>query len=101
MGTGAGGGPNRAPFWPQSLGEVQQLQKTLMSPAEAAGFLHGSRDSGGSSKASSCDTDDFVMVPAQFAGQLSPATLGQNIEGVPSSLWPWSLPLRGFQEGMG
>lgn len=70
MGTGAGGGPSRAPFWPQSLGEVQQLQKTLMSPAEAAGFLHGSRDSGGSSKASSCDTDDFVMVPAQFAGQL-------------------------------
>lgn len=44
------------------------LQKTLTSPADAIGFLHGSRDSGGSSK-DSCDTDDFVMVPAQFPGQ--------------------------------
>ncbi|XP_006045581.3 serine/threonine-protein kinase ULK1 isoform X4 [Bubalus bubalis] len=59
------------PSDPQSLGEMQQeLQKTLTSPAEAAGFLHGSRDSGGSSKDSSCDTDDFVMVPAQFPGDL-------------------------------
>ncbi|EPQ12092.1 Serine/threonine-protein kinase ULK1 [Myotis brandtii] len=49
---------------------MQQLQKTLTSPAEAAGFLQGSRDSGGSSKDSSCDTDDFVMVPAQFPGDL-------------------------------
>ncbi|XP_017916923.1 PREDICTED: serine/threonine-protein kinase ULK1 isoform X3 [Capra hircus] len=56
---------------PPSLGEMQQeLQKTLTSPAEAAGFLQGSRDSGGSSKDSSCDTDDFVMVPAQFPGDL-------------------------------
>ncbi|XP_065760183.1 serine/threonine-protein kinase ULK1 isoform X1 [Muntiacus reevesi] len=59
------------PSDPQSLGEMQQeLQKTLTSPAEAAGFLQGSRDSGGSSKDSSCDTDDFVMVPAQFPGDL-------------------------------
>uniref|UniRef100_F7F329 non-specific serine/threonine protein kinase n=1 Tax=Callithrix jacchus TaxID=9483 RepID=F7F329_CALJA len=54
---------------PQSLGEMQQLQKTLTSPADATGFLHSSRDSGGS-KDSSCDTDDFVMVPAQFPGDL-------------------------------
>uniref|UniRef100_A0A452RRA7 Unc-51 like autophagy activating kinase 1 n=1 Tax=Ursus americanus TaxID=9643 RepID=A0A452RRA7_URSAM len=55
---------------PPSLGEVQQqLRKTLTSPADAAGFLQGSRGSGGSSKDSSCDTDDFVMVPAQFPGQ--------------------------------
>uniref|UniRef100_A0A2K5KCX8 non-specific serine/threonine protein kinase n=1 Tax=Colobus angolensis palliatus TaxID=336983 RepID=A0A2K5KCX8_COLAP len=54
---------------PPSLGEMQQLQKTLTSPADAAGFLHSSRDSGGS-KDSSCDTDDFVMVPAQFPGDL-------------------------------
>ncbi|XP_029412314.1 serine/threonine-protein kinase ULK1 isoform X3 [Nannospalax galili] len=54
---------------PPSLGEMPQLQKTLTSPADAAGFLHGSRDSGGSSK-DSCDTDDFVMVPAQFPGDL-------------------------------
>ncbi|XP_062939628.1 serine/threonine-protein kinase ULK1 isoform X1 [Cynocephalus volans] len=55
---------------PPSLGEMPQLQKTLTSPAHTAGFLHGSRDSGGSSKDSSCDTDDFVMVPAQFPGDL-------------------------------
>ncbi|XP_008251411.2 serine/threonine-protein kinase ULK1 isoform X1 [Oryctolagus cuniculus] len=54
---------------PPSLGEMPPLQKTLTSPAAAAGFLHGSRDSGGSSK-DSCDTDDFVMVPAQFPGDL-------------------------------
>ncbi|XP_074212514.1 serine/threonine-protein kinase ULK1 isoform X2 [Camelus bactrianus] len=30
----------------------------------------GSRDSGSSSKDSSCDTDDFVMVPAQLPGDL-------------------------------
>uniref|UniRef100_G1RAV4 Serine/threonine-protein kinase n=1 Tax=Nomascus leucogenys TaxID=61853 RepID=G1RAV4_NOMLE len=54
---------------PPSLGEMQQLQKTLTSPADTAGFLHSSRDSGGS-KDSSCDTDDFVMVPAQFPGDL-------------------------------
>ncbi|XP_012927320.1 serine/threonine-protein kinase ULK1 isoform X2 [Heterocephalus glaber] len=54
---------------PPSLGEMAPLQKTLTSPADAAGFLHGSRDSGGSSK-DSCDTDDFVMVPAQFPGDL-------------------------------
>ncbi|XP_064235610.1 serine/threonine-protein kinase ULK1 [Aotus nancymaae] len=51
---------------PPSLGE---MQKTLTSPADATGFLHSSRDSGGS-KDSSCDTDDFVMVPAQFPGDL-------------------------------
>lgn len=64
---------------PPSLGEAQQLQKTLTSPAEAAGFLHGSRDSGGSSKASSCDTDDFVMVPAQFAGDLAAEVAGAKV----------------------
>eukprot|EP00069_Balaena_mysticetus_P010144 bmy_20540T0 len=58
---------------PQSLGE---MQKTLTSPAEAAGFLQGSRDSGGSSKDSSCDTDDFVMVPAQFPGDLVAEAVG-------------------------
>lgn len=65
-----GGRSQRLPSDPQSLGDMQQqLQKTLTSPADAAGFLHGSRGSGGSSKDSSCDTDDFVMVPAQFPGQ--------------------------------
>ncbi|XP_016046403.1 serine/threonine-protein kinase ULK1 isoform X3 [Erinaceus europaeus] len=62
---------------PPSLGDMQQLQKTLISPAEAAGFLQGSRDSGGSSK-DSCDTDDFVMVPAQFAGDLVAEVAGSR-----------------------
>ncbi|KAM5238812.1 serine/threonine-protein kinase ULK1 [Ctenodactylus gundi] len=53
---------------PPSLGELPQLQKTLTCPTDA-GFLHGSGGSGGSSK-DSCDTDDFVMVPAQFPGDL-------------------------------
>ncbi|XP_041754403.1 serine/threonine-protein kinase ULK1 isoform X8 [Coregonus clupeaformis] len=53
----------------QSLAEVQQLRaKTLTSPTQdAPGFLL--KDSSGgvcSSKNSSCDTDDFVMVPAHF-----------------------------------
>uniref|UniRef100_A0A8C3SXU6 non-specific serine/threonine protein kinase n=1 Tax=Chelydra serpentina TaxID=8475 RepID=A0A8C3SXU6_CHESE len=55
----------------QSLGEMQQLrEKALVSPAQdSPGFLHGSKDSAeSSSKNSSCDTDDFVMVPAQFDG---------------------------------
>uniref|UniRef100_A0A8C3BVT6 non-specific serine/threonine protein kinase n=1 Tax=Cairina moschata TaxID=8855 RepID=A0A8C3BVT6_CAIMO len=57
-----------------SLGEMQQQlqEKTLASPTQdSPGFLHGSKDSAGSSsKNSSCDTDDFVMVPAQFSSKL-------------------------------
>lgn len=52
----------------------QQLQeKALASPTQdSPGFLHGSKDSAGSSsKNSSCDTDDFVMVPAQFSSKLT------------------------------
>ncbi|XP_006874126.1 PREDICTED: serine/threonine-protein kinase ULK1 [Chrysochloris asiatica] len=58
---------------PPSLGDMQQLQKTLTSPAAAATFLQGSRESAGS-KDSSCDTDDFVMVPAHFPGDLGAET---------------------------
>ncbi|KAK0153986.1 Serine/threonine-protein kinase ULK1 [Merluccius polli] len=54
---------------PQSLAEGQHLRpKTLASPTQdAAGFfLKDSSGGAGSSKnSSSCDTDDFVMVPAQ------------------------------------
>ncbi|XP_070844610.1 serine/threonine-protein kinase ULK1 isoform X1 [Chaetodon trifascialis] len=61
---------------PQSLAEVQHLRaKALASPTqEAAGFLlKDSSGVGGSSKnSSSCDTDDFVMVPAHFTtGELT------------------------------
>ncbi|XP_063820731.1 serine/threonine-protein kinase ULK1 isoform X2 [Pseudophryne corroboree] len=67
---------------PPSLGEMQQLQeKTLVSPIpDSPGFLQVSKESGGSSsKNSSCDTDDFVMVPAQF-----PSSQGDNAEATTS-----------------
>uniref|UniRef100_A0AAY5KUB9 non-specific serine/threonine protein kinase n=1 Tax=Esox lucius TaxID=8010 RepID=A0AAY5KUB9_ESOLU len=53
----------------QSLAEVQQLRtKTLASPTQDAPvfLLKDSSGGGCSSKNSSCDTDDFVMVPAHF-----------------------------------
>uniref|UniRef100_A0A4W5RMA3 non-specific serine/threonine protein kinase n=1 Tax=Hucho hucho TaxID=62062 RepID=A0A4W5RMA3_9TELE len=52
----------------QSLAEVQQHRaKTLASPTQdSPGFLKDSSGGGCSSKNSSCDTDDFVMVPAHF-----------------------------------
>lgn len=57
----------------------QQLQeKALASPTQGSpGFLHGSKDSAGSSsKNSSCDTDDFVMVPAQFSSKVVSESAG-------------------------
>ncbi|XP_029511141.1 serine/threonine-protein kinase ULK1-like isoform X5 [Oncorhynchus nerka] len=60
---------------PQSLAEVQQLRaKTLASPTHDAPGLVLKDSSGGgcSSKNSSCDTDDFVMVPVHFpTGELT------------------------------
>ncbi|XP_062867143.1 serine/threonine-protein kinase ULK1 isoform X2 [Trichomycterus rosablanca] len=59
---------------PQSLGEIQQTRaKALASPTQdSPGFpLKDSAGGGGSSKNSSCDTDDFVMVPAHFPGELA------------------------------
>ncbi|XP_051536401.1 serine/threonine-protein kinase ULK1-like isoform X2 [Myxocyprinus asiaticus] len=60
----------------QSLAEIQQVRaKVLASPTQdSPGFLL--KDSGGgggasSSKNSSCDTDDFVMVPAHFSSELT------------------------------
>ncbi|KAM6340684.1 serine/threonine-protein kinase ULK1 isoform 7-T7 [Alca torda] len=65
---------------PQSLGEMQQQlqEKALASPTQdSPGFLHGSKESAGSSsKNSSCDTDDFVMVPAQFSSDLAAEAAG-------------------------
>uniref|UniRef100_A0A8D0H1Q5 non-specific serine/threonine protein kinase n=1 Tax=Sphenodon punctatus TaxID=8508 RepID=A0A8D0H1Q5_SPHPU len=72
------------PCFEQSLGEMQQLQeKALASPTQdSPGFLHRSKDSAGSSsKNSSCDTDDFVMVPAQFSSkQTAEAAGGKPIQ---------------------
>ncbi|KAG8597409.1 hypothetical protein GDO81_002276 [Engystomops pustulosus] len=70
---------------PQSLGEMQQLQeKTLVLPMpDSPGFLQGSKESAGSSsKNSSCDTDDFVMVPAQFPSSqdIAEATTSKPIQ---------------------
>ncbi|XP_027757174.1 serine/threonine-protein kinase ULK1 isoform X3 [Empidonax traillii] len=65
---------------PQSLGEMQQQlqEKALASPTQdSPGILHRSKDSAGSSsKNSSCDTDDFVMVPAQFSSDLTAEAAG-------------------------
>ncbi|XP_030316295.1 serine/threonine-protein kinase ULK1 isoform X3 [Calypte anna] len=65
---------------PQSIGEMQQQlqEKALASPTQdSPGFLHGSKDSAGSSsKNSSCDTDDFVMVPAQFSSDITAEAAG-------------------------
>nr|XP_009930814.1 PREDICTED: serine/threonine-protein kinase ULK1 [Opisthocomus hoazin] len=65
---------------PPSLGEMQQQlqEKALASPTQdSPGFLHGSKDSAGSSsKNSSCDTDDFVMVPAQLSSDLTVEAAG-------------------------
>uniref|UniRef100_A0A8C1IMD0 non-specific serine/threonine protein kinase n=1 Tax=Cyprinus carpio TaxID=7962 RepID=A0A8C1IMD0_CYPCA len=56
---------------PQSLAEIQQVRaKALASPTQdSPGYLlkdSGGGGGGSSSKNSSCDTDDFVMVPAHF-----------------------------------
>ncbi|XP_034047485.1 serine/threonine-protein kinase ULK1 isoform X3 [Thalassophryne amazonica] len=59
---------------PQSLAEVQQQRaKALASPThEATDFLKDLSGGGGSSKnSSSCDTDDFVIVPAHFTTELT------------------------------
>ncbi|XP_060746192.1 serine/threonine-protein kinase ULK1 isoform X3 [Tachysurus vachellii] len=59
---------------PQSLGEIQQNRaKALASPTQdSPGFLLKDSAGGeGSSKNSSCDTDDFVMVPANFPSELT------------------------------
>ncbi|KAA0719902.1 Serine/threonine-protein kinase ULK1 [Triplophysa tibetana] len=61
---------------PQSLAEIQQIRaKALASPTQdSPGYLlkdSGGGGGGSSSKNSSCDMDDFVMVPAHFPGDLT------------------------------
>ncbi|XP_066544921.1 serine/threonine-protein kinase ULK1 isoform X3 [Amia ocellicauda] len=67
---------------PPSVAEMQQLRaKTLTSPTQdSPGFLL--KDSAGSSsKNSSCDTDDFVMVPAQFPSEIaSEGAMGKPVQ---------------------
>uniref|UniRef100_A0A673ID09 non-specific serine/threonine protein kinase n=1 Tax=Sinocyclocheilus rhinocerous TaxID=307959 RepID=A0A673ID09_9TELE len=72
---------------PQSLAEIQQVRaKALASPTQdSPGYLlkdSGGGGGGSSSKNSSCDTDDFVMVPAHFPSESSlPASGGQCSQG--------------------
>uniref|UniRef100_A0A8C6Y3U1 non-specific serine/threonine protein kinase n=1 Tax=Naja naja TaxID=35670 RepID=A0A8C6Y3U1_NAJNA len=57
---------------PPSLGEMPHLQEKVPASPQlgSPAFLHRSKESAGSSsKNSSCDTDDFVMVPAQFTSK--------------------------------
>uniref|UniRef100_A0A8C2B1G1 non-specific serine/threonine protein kinase n=1 Tax=Cyprinus carpio TaxID=7962 RepID=A0A8C2B1G1_CYPCA len=66
----------RHPFLEQSLAEIQQVRaKALASPTQdSPGYLlkdSGGGGGGSSSKNSSCDTDDFVMVPAHFPSELT------------------------------
>uniref|UniRef100_A0A6Q2X3X9 non-specific serine/threonine protein kinase n=1 Tax=Esox lucius TaxID=8010 RepID=A0A6Q2X3X9_ESOLU len=68
----------------QSLAEVQQLRtKTLASPTQDAPvfLLKDSSGGGCSSKNSSCDTDDFVMVPAHFPSNSLLASGGLGSQG--------------------
>uniref|UniRef100_A0A8C9WRJ5 non-specific serine/threonine protein kinase n=1 Tax=Scleropages formosus TaxID=113540 RepID=A0A8C9WRJ5_SCLFO len=59
---------------PPSVAEMQQLRhKTLASPTQdAPGFLLKDSEGNSSSKNSSCDIDDFVMVPAQLPSKPHP-----------------------------
>uniref|UniRef100_UPI00398F2EED serine/threonine-protein kinase ULK1 isoform X3 n=1 Tax=Pristiophorus japonicus TaxID=55135 RepID=UPI00398F2EED len=68
---------------PPSLADVHQLQeKTLASPTqETPGFLQGSKDSVGSSKNSSCDIDDFVLVPYNSPTHYSSELLSDSMAG--------------------
>ncbi|GCC19878.1 hypothetical protein chiPu_0018595 [Chiloscyllium punctatum] len=65
-----------------SLADVHQLSEKVLTPPtqESPAFLQGSKDSGsGSSKNSSCDIDDFVLVPynspTQYSGELLSDTM--------------------------
>ncbi|ETE63355.1 Serine/threonine-protein kinase ULK1, partial [Ophiophagus hannah] len=66
----------------KSLGEMPHLQeKVPVSPQPGSpAFLHRSKESAGSSsKNSSCDTDDFVMVPAQFTSDIATDVTGGKL----------------------
>ncbi|XP_036384390.1 serine/threonine-protein kinase ULK1 isoform X1 [Megalops cyprinoides] len=58
---------------PLSVAEIQQLRpKAPASPPQhSPDFLLKDSAGGGSSKDSSCDTDDFVIVPAQFPSEIA------------------------------
>ncbi|XP_067862284.1 serine/threonine-protein kinase ULK1 isoform X2 [Heptranchias perlo] len=69
---------------PQSLADVHQLrEKSLASPTqEAPGFLQGSKESVSSSgKNSSCDIDDFVLVPYNSPTHYSSELLNDTMAG--------------------
>lgn len=81
----------------QSLAEGQQLRlKTLSSPTPE-GAAAGGVGGGSSSKASSsCDVDDFVIVPAIFAGEI--ADISSNFVAI-LLLLPTQVPFTAFCPG--
>ncbi|XP_069788598.1 serine/threonine-protein kinase ULK1 isoform X3 [Narcine bancroftii] len=68
---------------PPSLADVHPLrEKNIASPLqEAPGFLQASKDSAGSSKNSSCDIDDFVLVPYSSPTHCSSDLLNDSLTG--------------------
>ncbi|XP_020923588.1 serine/threonine-protein kinase ULK2 isoform X9 [Sus scrofa] len=70
-GSSCGSSPSCRFVSPPSLADAQHIQESASSPPPgAAGFLHLSRDSASSSsKNSSCDTDDFVLVPHSVSSE--------------------------------
>ncbi|KAG8146341.1 hypothetical protein E2320_012694 [Naja naja] len=67
---------------PPSLGEMPHLQEKVPASPQlgSPAFLHRSKESAGSSsKNSSCDTDDFVMVPAQFTSDIATDVTGGKL----------------------
>ncbi|XP_047614710.1 serine/threonine-protein kinase ULK2 isoform X5 [Phacochoerus africanus] len=70
-GSSCGSSPSCRFVSPPSLPDTQHIQESASSPPPgAAGFLHLSRDSASSSsKNSSCDTDDFVLIPHSVSSE--------------------------------
>ncbi|KAJ8366308.1 hypothetical protein AAFF_G00362880 [Aldrovandia affinis] len=56
---------------PPSVAEIPPLRAKASPTQDAPGFLLKDSAGNSSSKNSSCDTDDFVMVPAQFPSEIT------------------------------
>uniref|UniRef100_A0A672SIU5 non-specific serine/threonine protein kinase n=1 Tax=Sinocyclocheilus grahami TaxID=75366 RepID=A0A672SIU5_SINGR len=91
---------------PQSLAEIQQVRaKALASPTQdSPGYLlkdSGGGGGGSSSKNSSCDTDDFVMVPAHFPSKPLTCDMPTGKVLQDSLMYSGSLPASGGQCSQG
>lgn len=61
-----------------SLAEGQQLRVRTSAHQDADGLLLKDSSDGGSRNSSSCDFEDFVMVPAHFTGKNPVRTWGSS-----------------------